>query len=82
MKHFGATTHTGHKRKNNQDSISANERHGLYLVADGVGGRKGGERASSLTAQTFSTRAPALWHLMEHYKKDPGQAVRNQILEA
>jgi len=82
MKHFGATTHTGHKRKNNQDSISADDKYGLYLVADGVGGRKGGERASSVTAKAFSARAPALWHLMEHYKNDPGQAVRNQILEA
>ena len=41
-------TDIGRKRKTNQDSIFFDEPQGLGIVADGIGGRKGGEIASSL----------------------------------
>ena len=44
---FGATD-MGRVRKNNQDSLFFNAELGLLIVADGIGGRKGGEVASSL----------------------------------
>ena len=79
---FSALTHKGIKRKTNQDSILVDAEHGLYLVADGVGGRKGGERASAVAAEVFSARAPALFHLLEKHDQNPGQGTRNQLLEA
>ncbi|NRA64086.1 MAG: serine/threonine-protein phosphatase [Pseudobacteriovorax sp.] len=41
-------TNIGRVRKNNQDSIYVSSEHGLVVVADGIGGRKGGEIASSM----------------------------------
>ncbi len=40
-------TDMGRVRKNNQDSLFFNAELGLLIVADGIGGRKGGEVASA-----------------------------------
>jgi PPM family protein phosphatase len=39
-------THVGHKRSHNEDFYSCDDRLGLYVVADGVGGHAKGEVAS------------------------------------
>lgn len=39
-------------RKNNEDSLLVSPELGLYLVADGMGGARGGEEASQLAIQT------------------------------
>lgn len=41
----------GRVRKKNQDSVYFNEQQGLVVVADGIGGRKGGEVASSMAVR-------------------------------
>lgn len=41
-------TNIGRSRKNNQDSIYVSPEHGLVIVADGIGGRRGGEVASEM----------------------------------
>lgn len=41
----------GQKRKNNQDSIGINEALKLFVIADGMGGHKGGETASRQTVK-------------------------------
>ena len=46
-------TDIGRKRKGNQDSIFFDESHGLGVVADGIGGRKGGEIASSIAVNSM-----------------------------
>ena len=46
-------THVGHKRKNNQDSLLVDEELQLYAVADGMGGHKGGEIASSVSIEAL-----------------------------
>ena len=43
---IAARTHTGHKRKLNQDNYCINEALGLVVVADGMGGHSSGEIAS------------------------------------
>jgi protein phosphatase len=45
---FAAKTDTGYRREKNEDAFCINERFGLAVVADGVGGAPGGEIASRL----------------------------------
>jgi serine/threonine protein phosphatase PrpC len=45
-------TDKGLKREGNQDSFLMEDRLGLYIVADGVGGHFGGEVASALAVET------------------------------
>ncbi len=42
----------GLKREGNQDAFLIDERLGLFIVADGVGGHQGGEVASALAVET------------------------------
>jgi len=44
-------TDKGQKRKNNEDSYAVLDEHGLFVVADGMGGYAGGEIASALTVE-------------------------------
>ncbi len=46
-------TDVGKKRKGNEDAFLIDEGLGLYLVADGMGGRKAGEVASRLVVETL-----------------------------
>jgi protein phosphatase len=48
---MAGVTHVGRRRKNNQDSLFFDEGHGIGVVADGIGGRKGGEIASTLVVE-------------------------------
>lgn len=50
---MAGATDIGLKRKANQDSIFYDEPHGLGIVADGIGGRKGGEIASSIAVSSL-----------------------------
>ncbi len=45
-------TDTGLSRSSNQDSFLVDESLGLYIVADGMGGHKGGEVASNIAVKT------------------------------
>jgi protein phosphatase len=48
-----AQTDKGLRRKRNEDSILAMPAEGVYVVADGMGGYKGGEIASALAVMTI-----------------------------
>ena len=52
LKFYGKTD-IGRRRKMNQDSIIMDSKHSLFIVADGMGGHKGGETASRLACQTL-----------------------------
>lgn len=49
----GAATDVGLKRNQNQDSLAEVPELGLFLVADGMGGHRGGEIASSMAVQSI-----------------------------
>ncbi|MBW2250460.1 MAG: serine/threonine-protein phosphatase [Deltaproteobacteria bacterium] len=44
----------GKKRKINEDSVFLDDKLGLYLVADGMGGHRAGEVASNIVVETIS----------------------------
>lgn len=51
---------SGHKsdkgllRENNEDAIYVNDKAGVYVLADGMGGHKGGEMASNIAVNTIT----------------------------
>ncbi len=53
---FYSATDVGLVRHNNQDSILADGNNRLFMVADGMGGHKGGEVASLLAVKTLSNK--------------------------
>jgi PPM family protein phosphatase len=56
---YGATD-PGRKRVNNEDAFLVNDKLGLYAVADGIGGREGGEVASRIAVETLEEAVPDL----------------------
>lgn len=47
----GQTTSIGYYRDNNEDRVVIDEKHGIFVVADGMGGQAAGEQASSLAIE-------------------------------
>jgi protein phosphatase len=52
-------THTGRKRRGNEDAHRIDLDHGIFLVADGMGGHAAGEIASELAAAIVSSSLAA-----------------------
>lgn len=52
----GSKTDIGKIRENNEDSFYVNDKFGIYIVADGIGGYKGGEIASKIATKYLGER--------------------------
>jgi serine/threonine protein phosphatase PrpC len=53
-------THIGRVRSENEDSFRIDDRNGIFIVADGMGGHAAGEVASALAAETMLGRLSEL----------------------
>lgn len=49
----GYKSHRGLHRENNEDSFFVDDKVGLYVIADGMGGHEGGEVASNIAVNTL-----------------------------
>lgn len=56
MLQSGTKTDIGKIRENNEDSFYINDKFGIYIVADGMGGYKGGEIASKIATEYLGER--------------------------
>lgn len=56
MLQSGSKTDIGKIRENNEDSFYVNDKFGIYIVADGIGGYKGGEIASKIATEFLGER--------------------------
>jgi protein phosphatase len=72
---------SGHKsdrglvRENNEDSYFINDKVGLYVVADGMGGHEGGEIASEIAVKTVGK-------ILSTYLDSPQENTRHAVHEA
>lgn len=82
MIRFHALTHPGRVRPHNEDAMFADGDQGIFVVADGVGGRAAGEVASSLTVETVERATPMLTSLLNAYERDSNWNHRNEVLAA
>ncbi|MBW1880287.1 MAG: protein phosphatase 2C domain-containing protein, partial [Deltaproteobacteria bacterium] len=80
MLKFHARTDVGLKRKHNEDSLLAADECGVFVVADGVGGRKAGELASAITVNTFQAYASQVKEAVVAYVEAPARDTRNAVL--
>ncbi|MBN1335826.1 MAG: protein phosphatase 2C domain-containing protein [Deltaproteobacteria bacterium] len=77
-----ALTDVGCRRDQNEDSYFCDPSHGLFLVADGVGGRAAGEVASQIATDTFAEAGPHLHATLGTFLDNPSLARRNEVLES
>lgn len=77
---WAARTDVGKKRDHNEDNHLALPEAGLFLVADGVGGRASGEVASAMCVETFASRAAELRRRLDDYAVERTIDTRNAVL--
>lgn len=72
-------THKGRVPTHNEDYVWVEEAHGIYIVADGMGGHESGEVASRLAATTIG----AILAQILKFDTDPtAEAIRDAVLDA
>lgn len=77
---------SGHKsdiglvRQNNEDALYKNDRLGVYVLADGMGGYEGGEIASNIAVNTVAKILSR--SIIELQKKNVGEIIHNALHKA
>jgi protein phosphatase len=72
-------TDIGRRRSQNQDSYAMEPQYGLFIVADGMGGHKGGEIASAMAVSTIVEHVRAAQQAADW---QPGPVIRDAIIKA
>lgn len=79
-----AATDVGRKRQNNEDCYLTDPALGLYVVADGIGGKRGGEEASKLAAEVLRARIrdhAAVFGALASHPSAEGRAAATRAVE-
>ncbi len=80
MRTLAARTDPGKKRNHNEDALLTLPESGIYVVADGVGGRACGEVASALCVESFRDGATLIGLRLAAYAESPTLDTRNGVL--
>ena len=73
-------TDKGKKRSGNQDSFLVDDELGLFIVADGMGGHKGGEVASQMAVS--AARDIYIKHIQTNSEKTPRELIQDMYTHA
>jgi len=73
----GSKSDRGLLRENNEDSFYVNDKLGVYVLADGMGGHDGGEIASNIVVQTLGKNISLS---LQHRKEDNIEHIVNKAL--
>jgi protein phosphatase len=76
--HFSALSHPGVVRQHNEDACYADAQGRFFMVADGMGGYCGGERASQLTVSIIALYLETYWQ----QNREPAEVMRRAIERA
>jgi serine/threonine protein phosphatase PrpC len=76
----GSKSDRGLLRENNEDSFYVNDKLGVYVLADGMGGHEGGEVASNIVVQTLGKNLSL--SLQHGQESDIEQIVNKALYEA
>ncbi|MDP2311854.1 MAG: protein phosphatase 2C domain-containing protein [Pseudomonadota bacterium] len=80
MRKLAARTDPGKKRNHNEDALLTLPESGIYVVADGVGGRACGEVASAICVESFRDGADLMGLRLSAYAENPTLDTRNAVL--
>jgi serine/threonine protein phosphatase PrpC len=80
MRKLAAVTDPGKKRNHNEDSLLTLPEAGIYVVADGVGGRACGEVASAICVESFRDSAHLVSARVAAYTEASTLDTRNAVL--
>jgi serine/threonine protein phosphatase PrpC len=75
-------TDVGLKREANQDSILVDNKLRLFVIADGMGGHKGGEVASAMAVEIAHEVVEAAWDDSNGANLDPREIIQKAFLAA
>ena len=82
MQKVAARTDPGKKRQHNEDAMAAMPEQGIYVVADGVGGRAAGEVAAAICVDAFRAAAAGIAERVSTFNAQPTMETRNGVLLA
>ncbi len=80
MIRWAARTDVGKKREHNEDNLLSLPDHGLFVVADGVGGRAAGEVASQMCIEAFTANAEAVREKLDQFAAEHTTELRNAVI--